>query len=221
MRAEPKRRRSAGSQPSSSVSRTRSAREIDAADAASSRDAVLRSSLHLFQTLGFPGATVQRIVEGANVSKGAFYHWFASKDEVLQLIHDQFIDDQLERAWKVVNGGHPPDIALALLIQEMLDSVEHHRAEISVFLREYRFLSEDSFASIKTKRDALGDVFINVIKLGIKQRVFRKIRSPEVVAFGVIGMCAWATEWYDQSGPLDARSIAQVYSDVLVSGLRA
>jgi len=65
---------------------------------------------------GYPGTTVDEICERAGVSKGSFYHFFASKEELGLAVLDAF----QERNRKIVealpaDGAGTPEHALALV----------------------------------------------------------------------------------------------------------
>ena len=46
---------------------------------------LLRAATTLFAEHGFDGTSVQEIVEAAGVTKGAMYHYFASKEDLLSM----------------------------------------------------------------------------------------------------------------------------------------
>ncbi|MBS1887883.1 MAG: helix-turn-helix transcriptional regulator, partial [Actinobacteria bacterium] len=66
------------------------------------RRALVETALGLFEAHGYAGTPVQRIVDQAGLTKGAFYHHFETKEDLLYEIHDEFIDDQLSRAREVM-----------------------------------------------------------------------------------------------------------------------
>lgn len=49
---------------------------------APARDKILKAGIERFRTLGYNATTVDQICEDAGVTKGAFFHHFASKEEV-------------------------------------------------------------------------------------------------------------------------------------------
>src|ERR1700746_2069636 len=51
--------------------------------AAETRLRLFRCALQLFAQRGFPNVTVEDITEAADVGKGTFFNYFASKDDVL------------------------------------------------------------------------------------------------------------------------------------------
>lgn len=63
----------------------------------------MNAAEHLFLTKGFLETTVSEIVSQADVAKGTFYHYFKSKDEILEALRERYmtwylgkIDDALK-----------------------------------------------------------------------------------------------------------------------------
>jgi len=76
-------------------------------DADVRRDELLDVALGLCMTVGFESASVEQITTAAGVAKGTFYHYFASKQELLLQLVDRFGEDlfsYLEAAMKDVDG---------------------------------------------------------------------------------------------------------------------
>ncbi|MBF6245657.1 TetR family transcriptional regulator [Nocardia elegans] len=181
----------------------------------------MASAVRLFERNGYAATSVQSIVEGADLTKGAFYHHFDSKEDLLRRVHDEFINYQLGRARSVLaDTDQPADVTLRRLIAEaLLEPMSIYKSEITVFLQERRFLSGDVFAEIQQKRDEFEHCFVDVIDRGMKEGVFRRVGPPRLVAFGIIGMGAWTHVWLDLSGPVTPREIGNIYAEILLRGL--
>ncbi|MBS1886561.1 MAG: helix-turn-helix transcriptional regulator, partial [Actinobacteria bacterium] len=82
--------------------KARAARSEAVRDPDGTRRALVETALGLFEAHGYAGTPVQRIVDQAGLTKGAFYHHFETKEDLLYEIHDEFIDDQLSRAREVM-----------------------------------------------------------------------------------------------------------------------
>lgn len=52
------------------------------------RDAILRSAAQLFARKGISGATMQEIANEADLSAGAIYHYYSSKEELLRAVFE-------------------------------------------------------------------------------------------------------------------------------------
>jgi AcrR family transcriptional regulator len=184
------------------------------------RKALIDTALVLFEKHGYAATSVQRIVDDADLTKGAFYHHFESKDDLLYEIHEEFINDQLDRAQRILARDLPPDEMLRqLIVEALLEPLGIYRREISVFVQEYRFLEGEIFAEIKAKRDQFERCFVEVVERGMRDGVFREIGPPRIVAFGVIGMGAWTHTWLDNRGSLSPKAIGEIYAELLVPAM--
>lgn len=193
-----------------------------ARDPEGARRALLKSAVELFEQNGYAATSVQSIVDSAELTKGAFYHHFESKEDLLCRVHDEFINYQLGRARSVMAGANQrPDQLLRRLITEaLLEPMSIYKSEITVFMQERKFLSGDVFAEIQQKRDEFERFFVDVIARGMQDGVFRRVGAPRLVAFGVIGMGAWTHVWLDLKGEVSPVEIGSVYADILIDGLK-
>jgi TetR/AcrR family transcriptional regulator, cholesterol catabolism regulator len=186
------------------------------------RKALLKTALELFERKGFAGTPVQDVVDGANLTKGAFYHHFASKEDLLLELHDTFIDDQLERAREIVAiKDLPADEKLRRLVTDaLLQPMSRYKSEITVFIQERRFMTGAIFEEVQRKRDEFEHFFVEVIEQGMKEGVFRKVGSARLVAFGIIGMGAWSYIWLDVDGQVTPVEIGNLYAEIFINGLK-
>ena len=53
------------------------------------RRSILEAASEEFATNGFEGASYNRIIEGAGISKGAMYYYFADKDDLFRTVLDE------------------------------------------------------------------------------------------------------------------------------------
>ncbi len=190
-------------------------------DPEGARRALLKAGVELFEAKGYASTSVQSIVDAAGLTKGAFYHHFESKDELLQRVHDEFIDYQLTKARAVMSEpGVSTDERLRRLVREaLLEPMALYKAEITVFLQERRFLAGGTFDEIQRKREEFERYFVDLIEHGMGEGVFRRIGPARVVAFGIIGTGAWTHTWLHLDGSLSPSEIGELFAELLVGGL--
>ncbi|HEY4331120.1 MAG TPA: TetR/AcrR family transcriptional regulator [Ilumatobacteraceae bacterium] len=179
------------------------------------------ASVRLFARQGFTSTSVQEIVAEAELTKGAFYHHFAAKDDVLLEIHDEFIESLLRRTYDVLAQGFGARRTIEMMIGEMMVSFEEYNDEVSVFFRERRSLSDEASVQVRAKRDEYEHLIVRVLEQGIRSGEFRPLPHVRLAAFGIVGMCIWAQEWFDPKGPVRARDLAELYSKMVMEGLVA
>jgi len=111
--------------------------------AAQTRLKLFRCALELFSDRGFPNVTVEDITEAADVGKGTFFNYFASKDHVLSVMAEiqlgkvrealQAAEDGKRSIRSVVHDlfakvseepGRSPELARALLTAFLSSSIK-------------------------------------------------------------------------------------------------
>jgi len=126
--------------------------------AAETRIRLFRCALQLFADRGFPNVTVEDITEAADVGKGTFFNYFASKDHVLGVMAEIQIGKVREALTQAESGkesvrsilhhllqrlaaepGRSPDLARALVTsllasKDVRELVDAHMAQGRRFL---------------------------------------------------------------------------------------
>jgi AcrR family transcriptional regulator len=62
-----------------------------------SREALINIALDLFLENGYENTTVSQIMKAANLSKGGMYHYFSSKEEILDAVIEFALKQELEK----------------------------------------------------------------------------------------------------------------------------
>lgn len=201
------------------MSPTKQASERGSYDPIATRARLVEAALELFGTQGFHATSVKAIADEAGLTKGALYHHFASKDELLREIHDEYVDHQLREFDRIVAEYDDPRTQLEQLIHSILASVDRFRRNVTVFFQERRYLTGEHFEAVKAKRDRLDRGFRDVIDRGMAEGVFREDLDARAVTLGIIGMCAWTYQWLQPGGPLSAADVADNYARMVLDGL--
>jgi TetR/AcrR family transcriptional regulator, transcriptional repressor for nem operon len=63
---------------------------------ADTRDQILTTAFKLFFEKGYKEVTMNQLVSASGLSKGAFYHYFSSKEELYKVTLDRYIDSYME-----------------------------------------------------------------------------------------------------------------------------
>jgi AcrR family transcriptional regulator len=77
------------------------ARTINPAQHAVRRDAFLDATQRLILTKGYEGFSIQDVIDDVGASKGAFYHYFGSKSDLLEAIVER-MGDAVQTTWDEV-----------------------------------------------------------------------------------------------------------------------
>lgn len=98
---------------------------------------ILRVAGELFHERGFHGVGIDEIGRRAGVSGPAVYQYFKGKNEILAVLFDQAMD--LVALPEAPHDGDPRE-DLEAIVRHHARFVADHRAMVSIFAHEYRFL---------------------------------------------------------------------------------
>lgn len=127
---------------------------------------VLEIASLLFTQKGFESTTMQDIINSSGVSKGAIYHHFKSKEEILEALNDKMFCDNnpfnVVKNRKDLTGLQKMKMAMAL------NQADKERAEVSKqaipILKNPRILA----SMIETNRRLLSPFWLELIEEGNK-----------------------------------------------------
>jgi AcrR family transcriptional regulator len=176
-------------------------------------------ALELFGSQGFHATSVQQIADAAGLTKGAFYHHFASKEDLLRLIHDQFLDVQRKMVDEIIASNESPVDQLRAVVHASVLTVAEYREHVAVFFQERRYLTGARAADVHSRRDSFEAQVEAIIQRGIDSGDFEPTLNVRVALFGIVGMSAWVYQWYRPEGPLSVDNIADELASLALSGL--
>lgn len=181
------------------------------------RQTLLDVALQLFSERGFHTTTVQSIAQRAGVTKGAFYHHFESKEDVLRQIHAEYAGEMVLGAREIAaRTDLRPAQQLRALIERAVISLGRHRQHVAVFYQENRFLHGEQYAAIREMHDEEEAILLDVIARGQATGEVRPDVDPKLLIFAISGMTAWIYQWYQESGPMTLEQIAVRLADVIL-----
>lgn len=184
------------------------------------RDDLISAALTLFDEKGYPGTAVEEIVKRAKVTKGAFYYYFKSKEETLEIIHNVYVESQIELCTRIILECKEPHEQLRELTRATITNLYQYRSHVSVYIQDRKFLTGQRKRNVHEKRSEIDRLLNSIIEKGMDNGCFRSDISPKIVTFGLIGMYAWVINWWKPSGSLTLEQIADQYVDLVLDGLK-
>jgi AcrR family transcriptional regulator len=148
------------------------------------REELLSCARALFLERGYDNSSLNEVIAAAGVSKGAFYHYFSSKETLLEALAERFAQEALARIQHV--GDAPGLDALErlniFLATGRQNKIENATTAWALFESLFRQENLVLFHRINT---AMGVVFspilTKIIKQGVAEGVFKTF-DPEGVA---------------------------------------
>jgi AcrR family transcriptional regulator len=188
-------------------------------DGIETRERLMRAAVDLYSAKGFSGASLQDVVHRARVTKGAFYHHFESKAHLIEAIHTRFVELQIDDITAIIDKELPPAESLAELIEMLFRNMIENKESISLFLREHPRMPEDIDRAMRALRRKYEQLLVGEIDRGRKAGVFHSELPTNVLLYGILGMCNWATQWYDPKRAPAPEVIGRHYARMVINGL--
>lgn len=134
---------------------------------------IIKAGLHLFAKNGFASTTIQDIANECNISKGAFYLHFKSKEALLLAIIKYYIDRTMENMKIIQQKNFPPKETFKEQIAYQFSESKEHRDFILVMISEHSIPEnskiEEYFKNVSQKfhetyQNALSAAYGDIVK---------------------------------------------------------
>lgn len=183
------------------------------------RTHILEAALRRFANHGYNGASVEEICSDAGVSKGAFYHHFASK----QAIFLALLDGWLVSVDATLESARQPTVPTTLMgMAEMLpDILAGADGNLPMFLEFWLQASRDEtiWAATVAPYQRYQQFFAALVEQGIAEGSFKPVdaqATAQMLVALAVGTFLQALLALDNT---DWKSIAQANMQILMKGL--
>ena len=180
---------------------------------------VIEAATALFAEQGYESTSVQQIVSRAGVTKGAMYHYFSSKDELLAGTYAQLLDLQNAHLVDIVGRDLPALDRVRLVGEDLVRTTLEHLDNAIVFHRSLHLLSDPSRASFREERRRYREIFEQLLLDGMESGEIRADLKIDLASFSFFGAIGYLTFWYSPDGPRTIEEIATGYADLLIASL--
>ncbi|MTD53435.1 TetR/AcrR family transcriptional regulator [Amycolatopsis pithecellobii] len=180
---------------------------------------LLSAATKLFAQKGFDRTSVQEIVAAAGVTKGAMYHYFGSKDDLLSEIYGRVLRLQTEQLETVAGTDAPVSDRLRRAAADVVVSTIENLDDTTIFSQSMHQLGPERSRSVRAERRHYHEKFRSLIEEGQRDGVFAGTPADIVVDF-FFGAVHHLGAWYRTGGRLSAREVGEHYADLLLTSLR-
>ncbi|MBN1538594.1 MAG: TetR/AcrR family transcriptional regulator [Candidatus Thermoplasmatota archaeon] len=174
---------------------------------------IVETAERLFLKYGYEETPIKLIIDDIGIAKGTFYHYFSSKDDLLNILVDKLIDEVTNTIRQISEDteGGP--------IQRMF-SVSHYFRTLAIGKEKMTdYLHEDRNAHIHLKIEKkvmppLIDCYAKLIEEGNREGLFRT-GDPRITAAVLLGAASQLGEgFHDHAGRtvIDREYLSEVIS---------
>ena len=167
------------------------------------REEIINTARELFQTKEYEKVTMQELMDTLNIVKGTIHHYFPSKEDLLEAVVEDLVDEELGKKEDVMNSCKGRNLNALDTMQMLLTAdttsedhehildMLHHPGNIKIRARQLgRYLTK------------LAPLYAAVIEDGCTQGIFRTehpLESAEFLLAGIkfltdVGLNPWNEE---------------------------
>ncbi|MGH3110236.1 MAG: TetR/AcrR family transcriptional regulator [Gaiellaceae bacterium] len=194
-----------------------------ASPAADKRRLILAAAVRVFARAGYHGSRVGDIATEAGVAHGLLYHYFSSKDEVLETVFRENFGELLERFRSVEATDEPAPEKLEGIAKILLRTWRNDPDLVTVMVREVARSPQ-----LQSQVDEVGEAFVivqRVIEQGQTEGSFRRDLDARLASWIVYGgLEEVLTGWVLGQLPDGDEEVARAERtaiDLALGGLRA
>jgi AcrR family transcriptional regulator len=190
----------------------------DTTSADERRKQIVWKSAELFNQKGYYQTSMEDIAKAVGLRKPTLYWYISGKEEILYLIHDEFVDYLTSQHEERLNRGLTNTQLLKHILMDVFKQITEYPGFVSSFHENYRELSGKMKEQIRVKRNKYFNMVVELFLQGAANGEF-EIENPTVTALAFFGMCNWVYKWYDPAGPLQPCEIADLFWKIFMNGI--
>ena len=181
---------------------------------------ILRAAVKLFAEKGFDATTVQEVVSAAEVTKGALYHYFDSKDDLLYEIYHSLIGLQTADLDGIIARDLGAKETVRAILMNLVVTTAGRIDETAVFVREMHKLNSERMAAFRADRRRYQNTFRDVIAKAQAAGEFNAAVPADTAVLIALGVVNQLPNWYRPDGPKSPEQLGAEIADFVLAGLQ-
>lgn len=188
--------------------------------AKNTREKIIKTAWKLFYEEGFAETTINDIIREADISKGTFYYYFNSKDDLLGTL-----SEVLDREYERLEGEEPEGLSC-------FDKLIWLNYEVHSFMEkniDYRLLAylysaqivKESFSALLNRNRYYYRYVERLMEQGQKNgELTDEMPVSEMVRYFSMGERALVTEWCMNNGTFSLGEFSKRIFPIMMQGLK-
>lgn len=181
------------------------------------RESILRASAEVFRRRGYNHATIDEIASELFLTKAGVYHYFASKQEILENLCSHAMTAAEEAVKTGLAAESEPFARLRRMLSEYVKALIQEPA-FTVLMRHLDEVSDVTLSDLQRRRKRIEAEVHRTLEDGIKSGVF-EVPDTRIAVFSMLGAINWLYAWYEPHGRLDADEVREALVALALNGI--
>lgn len=182
--------------------------------------AVREAGIRLIHERGYGAVTLRQIAAEVGLQAGSLYNYIQNKEQFLFQIMRAVMEDLHQELDEALSGATDPVERLRRFIDFHIRFHAARKREVYIGNYELRSLSEGNRRKIVRMRSEYEDKIAGILRQGHEAGAWR-VQDLKVSIFGIIAMLTGVCAWYSPKGRLSQHSLVEIYTELILHGLKA
>ena len=186
------------------------------------RKEIIQAAAKVFREKGFDAATLNDIAKKLKTDRTSLYYYAGSKEDLLQEIVRQVLDENVAAAENVLAGGGTPTEKIQKLVEHMIISFDKNPM-MFVFVEDMARIARqrtDWARDVLQKTRRFESIIVEILDDGRADGSFRADLPNQIAAMALFGMINWTHRWYKPGSAKTAKEIADTFCALFLDGYR-
>lgn len=184
-----------------------------------SQQKIMKIAALLFASKGFHAVSMKELCDELDISRGAFYHYFRSKDDVLYEICTRYMSEVITQAHMTLNTEPDPVRCLYKLGQELLTVIANSRSELTVCFREIQSLGSEQKKKVLALHRDYESIWKKTVERGAATGQLLPYSYSRLKS--ILGMYYYSYIWIDTDRSRGLPEAIRIMNEITLKGLRA
>ena len=180
--------------------------------------AILDSAASLFAKVGFPNAKMQDVAQACGATKSMLYHYFPTKDELLQAMLKDHLESLLAALEEVVGASTKAADRFDRLIEIYVQKSTQSRRRHVIAMNDVKFLPRPMQLPLLALEKRLTDLIASVLR-SVNPGLAAHLYKP--YAMLLLGMLNWTDYWFKPTGAIKPQELCDRIRRLFLKGFLA
>jgi AcrR family transcriptional regulator len=173
------------------------------------REAIVARAAELFARRGYSGSSINDLAVECGISKSLLYHYFPSKEDILDAVMASHLDLLLGDAANAAALAGSAEDRLRRLLHDFMGHYVGASARQKVLLNELGNLPDERRRSVVAKQREL-IATVQSLLCEIHPALAAEPRRARVATMLLFGMINWTLTWYDPEGGMAPSEVTEM-----------
>ncbi len=179
---------------------------------------IMDSAAALFAKVGYPNAKMQDIAQACGATKSMLYHYFTTKDELLNAMLTEHLERIIVSVDEAVSASTPAKQRFAAFVLTYAQKSAQSRRRHVIAMNDVKFLPKAMQTPLRQLEKKVTDQVADLLR-EVNQGLPDGVYKP--YAMMLLGMLNWTDYWFRPGGAMKSDELCERITRLFLTGFMA